>query len=174
MELSQARYIAEGVIHKLAPTCERTMICGSVRRHKKDVHDIDIVLIPRRVPKRDMFGNIEGEAVVPEFISVVNSWPKVKGDPTGRYTVRLLPEMVKLEISICSLSTWASISLIRTGDADFTHMLMIRARKLGLEQRDGHLCDGDKIIQLVDEADYFRVLNLPFIVPEHRDKFAFR
>src|SRR4029077_217192 len=133
MELSQARYLAEGVVSKLKDTCERIMIAGSVRRHKKECHDLDIVLIPRRVPKRDMFGNIEGEQVVPEFISVVNGWKKIKGESTGKYTQRLLPEMVKLEISITDATTWGPITLIRTGDSDFTHMLMIRARKLGLE-----------------------------------------
>lgn len=174
MELSSARYIAQGCVAKLKPCCDRIMIAGSVRRQMKECSDIDLVVVPHRDKKVDMFGDPAGEEVAMEFIHTVNQWTKIKGEATGKYTQRLLPEMVKLEISICSQSTWPSITMIRTGNSDFTHMMMIRARKLGFEQRDGLLYDGDKVIQMVDEADYFKVLQLPFIVPEHRDKYAFK
>lgn len=174
MELSQARYIAQGVVAKLKPCCLRIMIAGSIRRQMKECTDIDLVVIPHRDKKVNMFGDPAGEEVAMEFVYTVNQWPKIKGEATGKYTQRLLPEMVKLEISICTTATWPSLTMIRTGNSDFTHMMMIRARKLGFEQREGLLYDGDKVIQMVDEADYFKVLQVPFIVPEHRDKYAFK
>lgn len=174
MELSHARYLAEGIISRLKPTCERIMICGSIRRQKKECSDIDLVVLPKRDKKTDMFGLPAGEEVSAEFVHVVNQWPKIKGEPTGKYTSRLLPDMIKLEISITTPECWPSITMIRTGDSDFTHMMMIRARKLGFEQRDGLLYDGDRVVPLNEEADYFRVLQVPFIVPEKRDKYAFR
>lgn len=174
MDLSQARYIADGVIAHLKPSSERIMIVGGIRRHKSDVHDIDICVIPRKDKLTDMFGQDAGEEVCAEFIQAVNCWTKIKGEPTGKYTQRLLPQMIKLEISICDRATWPTITLIRTGDAEFTHMLMKRALKLGFNQKDGLLWDGDKAVHLLDETDYFRVLNLPFIIPEKRDKNAFK
>lgn len=174
MTLSAAKKIADDVVNKLRPCSERIMIVGSIRRQAREITDIDVVVIPRRDHKTDMFGQPAEEVVVDEFLHTVNSWTKIRGEGTGKYTQRLLPEMMKLELNIARPENFANLVLIRTGDADFTQKMMIRARKLGFEQRDGLLYDGDKVVELIDESDYFRVLNLPFIIPEKRDKNAFQ
>lgn len=174
MELAYARHLAEGVVFKLAPLCEDIMIGGSVRRHKPECTDIDIICIPRRDAEKDMFGTIIGYHVIPEFITAVNQWTKIKGSPEGKYTQRLLSDGTKLEISIATRDTWPTITLIRTGDTEFIHTLMKRALKLGFEQRDGLLWNDSKVVPLKDETDYFCVLNLPFIKPEDRNAQAFR
>lgn len=46
MRLQRALEIAQKVLKKLEPHCERISIAGSVRRMKYDVGDIEIVAIP--------------------------------------------------------------------------------------------------------------------------------
>ena len=46
MELSKARDIADQVIERLRPHCERVQIAGSIRRGKERVKDIEIVASP--------------------------------------------------------------------------------------------------------------------------------
>lgn len=173
MTFDEGKYIAQKVVAVLKPVTEQIKVCGSLRRLQKDVSDIDIVVIPKRTPIKDLFGNNSGYQVDPEFVKVVNAWEKIKGDPTGKYCQRLV-DGAKVEISIANKENWGNLTLIRTGNSDFSHMIMKRVLKMGFEQRGGYLYDGDKVIPLYDEKDYFRVLNLPFIEPKDRNKDAFR
>jgi DNA polymerase/3'-5' exonuclease PolX len=175
MDYAQACYIAQGVVAKLKPVTDRIMVCGSLRRRKKtDIRDLDMVLIPKRQDKKDMFGIVIGKEVDQNFINVVNSWEKVKGDPTGKYTQRLLPDGTKLELALAVPENFGNITMIRTGNSDFSHMMMSIALKRGLKQEGGFLYRESKLIPLYDERQYFEVLGVPYIEPEFRDKDAFR
>src|SRR5690349_13598727 len=98
MELSHARYLAQTVIAKLMPHCEKIKVCGSLRRQKAIVHDLDLVVVPRRKPIKDLFGTVTGYIPCQEFCDQVDSWEKLKGEATGKYTQRLF-EGEKLELS---------------------------------------------------------------------------
>lgn len=173
MELSEARYLAERIIYKLAPVTERAMICGSIRRQRPDPHDVDIVCIPKRRPIKDLFGNIARWMPTVEFCDVIDSWEKLKGDAVGKYTQRLV-EGMKVEISMCEEDNWGNLTLIRTGNSDFSQIIMTRALKCGLQQRDGYLWNDTKKIPLHSEEEYFKILDLPYVAPALRDKDAFR
>lgn len=173
MTYTEARYLADTIITKLAPVCDKIKICGSIRRKQKEVSDVDIVVLPRRTPVKDMFGEISGFIVIPEFVLAINQWEKIKGDPLGKYTQRLV-DGHKVEISITTPENYGNIVAIRTGNSDFTHLLMIRALKLGLQQRDGFLWNDSKLIPCPTEEEYFRVLNLPYIEPENRNANSFK
>ena len=47
MELTKAREIADRIVVLLKPYCARVEIAGSIRRRKADVHDIEIVCLPK-------------------------------------------------------------------------------------------------------------------------------
>ena len=173
MDLAHATHIADTIIAKLSPYCDRAMKCGSIRRRKPEVSDIDIVVIPRRDQVRDMFQNPTGWIVIPEFVATVNQWTKVKGEPYGRMTSRIF-EGHKVELYMANEDNFGAITLIRTGDSDFTHMIMKQVNKCGLEQRDGYLWDGVRKLSIPTEQEYFRVLGLPYIEPEKRNADAFR
>lgn len=173
MELSHARYLAEKAIMKLKHGILKAKICGSIRREKQVVKDIDIVVLPKRNPIKNLFGEVTGYIACQEFQDQVNSWEKLKGEATGKYTQRLF-EGIKLELSIADESTWGSLVLIRTGNFEFSHMMMTRLLKCGLEQRDGHLYRDGKLIPIKDEKDYFTILDLPYIEPKDRDENAFK
>lgn len=174
MDYLEARALAEKVCHQLAPYCDRLKICGSIRRRKPEVSDIDLVVLPKTVPVKDMFGMITHNDRHPGFVDVVNQWEKVKGDATtGKYTQRLI-EGHRLEIAISSPLNWGNLMLIRTGNSDFSQLIMTIALKRGFQQKDGYLWKGDKLIPLLKEEDYFRVLDIPYVAPEMRTKDAYR
>src|SRR5437879_3251534 len=59
IKLTHARAIADDLIEKITPLCERCEIAGSIRRQKAEVGDIEIVAVPRwiEVPDPDdLFG----------------------------------------------------------------------------------------------------------------------
>lgn len=173
MTLQEAKTKAQYVVNLLEPLCLKIEICGSIRRKQPEVHDIDIVCIPIRDHIKDMFGNIIGTQASPEFIRAVNSMKKLKGEPSGRYTQREL-DGVKVEISMGTPANFGCLQLIRTGNAEFSHLIMKRVLQCGLEQRDGYLYNEDKVIPIDDERKYFSTLNLPYVEPEHRNADAYR
>lgn len=176
MDHSQARHIAESVVFKLKPFVERILIAGSIRRQKKQCSDIDIVVIPSltSVAVPNLFGSSLQQMRHPGFIEVIDGMEKLKGDPRGKYCQRMFQGM-KVEISIATKQNFGCIAMIRTGDADFSHLMMKRVRKCGLEQRDGFLWNYEnKIVPVYEEEDYFKILGLPYVKPEARNADAFK
>jgi len=168
MEYIIARQLAESICYKLIPFCERIKIAGSIRRKSKEVSDIDLVVIPKRTATKDMFGNVTGWKVNEGFIAQINSWPKIKGEPTGKLAVRQLPEGIHLEISITNEFSWGYLLAIRTGPADYSHRLAKRWRKLGFEGHDGVLTNDGRPIALPTEEKLFALLDIPYIEPCNR------
>jgi DNA polymerase/3'-5' exonuclease PolX len=169
----EARALADKVIEKLKPFVERGLICGSYRRGQQDVGDLDIVVIAKTQNLKDMFGEVVETVAVSGFCDAINSWEKIKGSPTGKYCQRII-DGHKVEISIATKNNWGCLTMIRTGSKEFSHLMMKRALKVGLEQRDGYLYNGTKMIPVYEEKDYFTFLNLPYIEPHKRDEHAFR
>jgi DNA polymerase/3'-5' exonuclease PolX len=166
--LAQAQAIAEEVYNALHPHCDRIQIAGSIRRQKASIGDVEVVCIPRQVPS-GLFGD-ELE-VEPAFVAAVNQWPAVKGQPTGKYTQRVLPSGMKLDLFMAAPDNWGLILAIRTGSAGFSeHVLARRWKQMGytsvggqLHHRDGH------VVTLREETDVFRVLGLPWVDPWARE-----
>lgn len=109
MKLEEAQVIAERIKAELAPHCERIEIAGSIRRKKPEVGDIEIVAIPKPYD----IGLFES-GITP----VVNQWEKVKGELPCKYTQRILPEGIKLDLFFAEPDNWGLIYAIRTGNAD--------------------------------------------------------
>ena len=76
MKYLKAKEIADSVLQKLKPHCERIEIAGSIRRKKANPNDIEIVAIPKPYDV-DLFES--------GIATVVNQWEKVKGRLEGKY-----------------------------------------------------------------------------------------
>ena len=155
MKIDEAKKIADKYVEILKPYCLRIEIAGSIRREKPEVKDIEIVAIP---------GNIES------FAREVNKLQKVKGEPTGKYTQRILPEGISLDLFIANEKNWGLIFAIRTGSANFSHKTLACGWvKKGCHSKDGKLIDkqGREIV-LREERDLFDLIGIPFLKPELR------
>lgn len=166
MLLQNAQPIAERLKTELAPYCERIEIAGSIRRQKPEVKDIELVVIPKHVPA-DMFGSTTEPH--PDFCRIINALEKVKGEPTGKYTQRILPEGIKVDIFIADPDNWGLIYAIRTGSADFSYKILGGAWvRCGYKSVNGYLMEGEKRVPVREEEELFRLLRLPFTPPEQR------
>jgi DNA polymerase/3'-5' exonuclease PolX len=168
MNLNQATEIAERIRSKLAPHCERIEIAGSIRRRKPEVGDIEIVCIPKTW-ETGMFAG--GDTVVdPDFCALVNRWPAVKGKPTGKYTQRILPDGINLDLFIARPENWGLIFAIRTGSAEYSHrVLATRWVEAGYHSMDGMLCKGFHKIPIHEESELFTLIRLPWKEPWERN-----
>lgn len=162
MTYSEILNIANRVKDELAPHCHRIEIAGSIRRKHPECRDIEIVCIP----KPYQVGLFESG-----FATVVNQWPKVKGVLPSRYTQRLLPEGVKLDLFIANRHNWGMILAIRTGSAQFSHKaLASKWSAMGYRSEAGVLYDRKgNTCEIHEEEDLFKLLGLPYIKPEERE-----
>ena len=161
MNYTEAKGIADYVKELLEPHCYRVEIAGSIRRKKPEVKDIEIVAIPQPYE----VGLFESG-----IASVVNRWEKVKGELPCRYTQRLLPEGIKLDLFFAEPDNWGLIFAIRTGSADYSHkVLATEWYKQGYMSRGGYLYANDRKVIIREEIDLFKRLGLAFVDPENRN-----
>lgn len=157
MRFDKALAIAERYRAELVLYCERIEIAGSIRRRAPEPKDIELVCIPR------------GQSLE-AFADAVNQWPVVKGQPTGKYTQRLLPEGIKLDLFMCRPENWGAIFLIRTGDWQFSKWVMgTLLPRAGYQQEGGYVRRNGLIVPTPEETDVFRLIGRPYIKPEHRN-----
>ena len=102
--------------------------------------------------------------------TVVNKWEKVKGELPCKYTQRILPDGIKLDLFFVERGNWGLIFAIRTGSADYSHkVLATEWVKRGYKSENGYLTSNGKQILIPEEIDLFKRIGLPYIEPELRD-----
>ncbi len=173
MELHKAEKIAQKYVDLLAPYCERIEIAGSARRKKPEVGDIEIVCIPMQeivIEKtEDLFYESKHNYQVHHgFVEEVNKLEKVKGEPTGKYTQRILPEGIKLDLFMANKDNWGYILAIRIGPDGYSKYLADTWVRQGYKGVDGMLTKNGVPIPVPEEKDLFWLLGLEYVEPEYR------
>lgn len=161
MKLEKAHAIANKVKAELEPHCERIEIAGSIRRKKPEVGDIEIVAIP----KPYNIGLFESG-----IATVVNQWKKVKGELPCKYTQRILPHGIKLDLFFAQPNNWGLIYALRTGSANYSHQVLASEWvSQGYRSEGGLLYYNGSNIILKEEEDLFKLLKLKYMEPEFRN-----
>lgn len=161
MKLNEALQIAENVKSQLSPHCERIEIAGSVRRRKPEVKDIEIVAIPKPYQT-----GLFADGIAP----VVNQWQKVKGELPCKYTQRILPEGIKLDLFFAEPENWGLIFAIRTGSAEFSHKVLATGWvKNGYKGEGGYLYKNRKKVPVWEEEQLFNLIGVKYLKPNLRE-----
>lgn len=160
----EAKAIADDLVTLLSPHCVRLSIAGSIRREKAIIGDIEIVAIAKPYQS----GLFEDG-----IASIVNQWTKVKGEMEYgqcKYTQRILPSGIKLDLFFAEPCNWGLIFAIRTGSAEYSHKVLANgwvAR--GYHSKEGYLHVGHKKYECREEKDLFDRLSIPYIEPKFRN-----
>lgn len=170
MEYTQALNLALEAKAALAPFCERIEIAGSIRREKPEVGDIELVAIPKK--ESHQLDLLTTHMVpVAGFIDTVNRWEKVKGGPTGKYTQRILPGGMKLDLFIASPENWGLIFAIRTGSAQYSQEVLATGWvRRGFHSHEGILMKGGNRYLIHEERELYELIGEPWIEPRLRIK----
>ena len=181
--LSEAAQLAAEVVDLLAPSCERIVIAGSIRRRRPDIGDIEIVCVPiitREEVQESLFGdtttvetnrlnNRVGLLLARDDLALrldKNSRP-ANGD---RYK-RLAYKGFALDL-FCVLkpAQFGVILAIRTGPANFSHNLVMNRRYGGL--MPNHMfCKDGQLWQVSADAEWSQHTATPLETPEEADLF---
>lgn len=162
--------VAQALGTSLSSVCERVLIAGSLRRCKKEVGDLELVVIPKYESVTDMFGEVCGRRSLLDA-ALTDIAPRRTKD--GERYKAFTWEGMSVDLFIASVETWACVSTIRTGSADFTHWLVTSRRNGGgcpsyLSFREGRLWINSTPVPLPDERTLFEMLEQPWIEPVDR------
>jgi len=154
MKIDEAKKIADKYVEILKPYCLRIEIAGSIRREKPEVGDIELIAIVKDIKK---------------FSKEVNKLEKVKGNPTGKYTQRILPEGIKLDLFMANIRNWGLIFAIRTGSARYSHEILACGWvKRGYKSINGILTKNGREIEVREEKDLFNLIGVAYVQPNQR------
>ena len=154
MELERARKIADAVVKRLSPYCQRIEIAGSIRRRKPWVKDVDLVLIPKGL------WNLHGELMKLGQIKM-----------SGKKIMRVMLGSTQVDLYVADEATWATLLLIRTGSKENNIRLCSRAKAIGWHlaaSGDGLFNENGERIAGDSEISIYNALGLPFQRPEER------
>lgn len=188
MPLGIAQTLAEELAALLAPACERIEIAGSIRREKADVGDIEIVFVPRVGTATDLFG----ATVETRWSALDKLCGKLLGD--GRLSYRLNEKgarawgpqnklawfhstsggVMAADLFATTREQWGVYFVVRTGDADFSRLLVTERRAGGALPGGWKIkgwrlhTTGKRVSDTPEEMDFFGALGLPVIPPRER------
>lgn len=193
MKLEQATQIAEEIKSELAIFCERIEIAGSVRRRKPEVHDIEIIAVPKFRPVNNLFG----EAVIQtsELDIYLNGleWERTRNG--NKFKQFVLPQGINLDLFLVTPPAhWGVLFVIRTGPADFSKWIVTQRGKGGCLPSDCYVVDGaviqgaervavawtgdswpvkyeyrgGHVVDMPEEIDFLNLLGLGWIEPWER------
>jgi len=118
MKLEEAGVLADRVIYCIQPLCDRVQIVGSIRRKRADVHDVDVVALPKTPWDWPM--------IVKRLKKELN----MTLIRTGPELATLGFKHVDLPVDIyrARATTWGVLLLIRTGSKGHNIKLCSRAK----------------------------------------------
>lgn len=176
--LADAERIAEGLRQALALGCERIAVAGSIRRRKESVGDIELVAIPKMGSRPNLFGEPIEYNMLDDILARLapDSLTRHPTKPANGARLKrfwLTQHEITVELWLCRPDNWGNILAIRTGDADWSH-LMVTPRALGglmppdLQQAQGILTRYGLPVPCPTEEAYFEALGIPWLDPERR------
>ena len=154
MRLEQAQKLVQEIVEQISPYCERIEVAGSIRRKKSEVHDVDIVLIPKPL-------------LWHRIIAALQRAMDAKILKRGDSIAQLLIRDVNVDLYVTSEQTWEALLLIRTGSAEHNIKLSQIALRKGMKLTHKGLTKGGKVI--ASEKEIFEALDLPYVEPELRE-----
>lgn len=171
--LAKAEEIANKIVHKLAPFCDRIEIAGSIRRNKAAVGDIEICCQPTPKAIKNMFGEVVRQdyflyQVVAEIFAdrtFVKNGLRYKQIDLGETNLDLF--------IVTKPAQWGVIFTLRTGPAEYSKWLVTTKQKGGAlpsncKSKNGAIYCNGELIEMPTEESYFDFLGLDWPEPATR------
>ena len=183
---ADAMDVAAELVGLLADGCERIEIAGSIRRRKGEVHDIEIVAVPRveERPGEDLWGEIVARrdllAVrLVDLIDLNQLAPRAveihrrdgsteTGQRMGDAYKALVYRGMPVDLFVTTAERWGCIYALRTGPGDWNTALVTRCKEHWRRVEGGRVLYHNRVVPTPEERDFFRALGVPWVEPWDR------
>jgi DNA polymerase (family X) len=166
VRLDQALPLAESLVASLRklPGVIRIEVCGSVRRRRETINDIDIL-----VSSDNAAPIMEAFVHLPEVRQISG-----QGETKASVSVSSVDDMgkkalINADLRVVREEQFPFALNYFTGSKDHNVALRQRAQDYGLKLNEYALAGAKKHIACKDEADIYRALDLDYIEPEMRE-----
>ena len=170
MKLALAKGIAEDLLTRLVPSCEKIVLVGSIRRQRLYVGDIELLCIPRCNGFIDQLDR-QVEALIRQGLLDFRRnklGSKVYG-PKNKLLLHV-PTGIGVDIFSTTEECWAVSLVVRTGGAETNKRIATAALKNGWRWhaygRGFSTPDGEVVCH--SEQEVFQVVGLPYLQPSER------
>lgn len=179
MKLDEARRVAEAVVARLRPQCERIAVAGSVRREEPEVHDVEIVYVATMAATPGQLLDVHSYPLTEDVIKAMVDEGLLRYDTdvrrNGPKYKRMIhcPSGAVVELFRAESENWGLILALRTGPAKFNKMLVAHGWEGGVlppdhKVRDGYLWRRGVIFPTPEEESFFRAIEVPCWPPQMR------
>lgn len=182
---AEAHAVAAELVSALADGCERIEIAGSIRRRKGEVHDIEIVAIPRievehgglwgddetvvdHLQRAVMAGISAGSLAVRQVESRHADGAVSSGVRFGPAYKALVYRDMPVDLFITDAVRWGCIFALRTGPGDWNTRLVTDCKRYFRSVADGRVLHLGRPVPTPEEADFFAALGVPWLDPWER------
>lgn len=167
---ARALRLANRLIERIHPWCDRIEIAGSLRREKALVRDVDLVVIPSQIEASDRL--FEKRFIRdPRFVAELKHLQITKGDPvTGRQIqISGYPGWPKIELWIADQDNWGYIYALRTGPGDYNKGILVpRLKDKHFMMEKGYLYKHGTLVPVPTEAALFQLIGQDYLDPKLR------
>lgn len=160
--------IAQSIVGRLAPNCQRIEIAGSLRRQKETIGDVELIAVPTEALYAQLDELLAGgkirHAATKRWGQKLRSFvfDTRSGDPV-QVDLFLQPDP----------ATWGVNFMIRTGSAEFSHR-MVTKRSQGGWMPDQYQVDearvwrNGKALETPEEEYVFSLWRMDYVEPQQR------
>lgn len=187
-----ALVVAERVVAMLRPSCERIEVAGSLRREKREVRDIEIVVVPRWEDRAtgdlwqtgvsvDLLEERVGALLAGGFLAARDVANHRSGghveyqQKLGPAFKALVADEIPLDLFVVRPpATWGCIFALRTGPGDWNTKLVTECQAIGRRVAGGQALawvaasNTWRTVPTPEEADFFRALGQEWVEPRDR------
>jgi DNA polymerase (family 10) len=168
VRLDQALRVADGLVEGLRdfPGVERLEVCGSIRRRKETIKDIDILVSSDAdpLPIMERFVSLPGVVQVTGQGTTKSSVVVQKVMPSGQRIT------MNADLRVVSTGQFPFALHYFTGSKEHAKAMRVKAIQHDLKLNEYELAGAGRSVQCKDEADIFRALGMDYIAPELREE----
>ena len=165
VRIDRAEAVARRLLDALrdAPGVRRIEACGSLRRRKETIQDIDLlVLADDARPVMDRFVGLPGVTQLLGRGDTKASVTVADGEDGNRF-------VIQADLRVVNEAQFPFALHYFTGSKDHNIQMRRRAQARGLKLNEYELVGQDRRVECGDEADLFRALDLAYVPPEIRE-----
>lgn len=165
VRIDQALPLAEALLAGLrgSPGLLRMELCGSLRRRRETIRDIDILVSAKKAP-----AIMERFITQPGVVQVVNHGD-TKSSVIVSGVVGGLGVRINADLRVVSDEQFPFALNYFTGSKEHNVLLRGRAQKYGLKLNEYELVGPKKSVTCKEEADIYKALDLDYMPPEMRE-----
>jgi DNA polymerase (family 10) len=166
VRIDKAQLVAGTILEALAklPGVERLELCGSLRRRRETIKDIDLLAV-----SRDAAALMSAFVTLPFVRTVVGHGETKSSVVVEAIDVDHKRFRINCDLRVVTAAQFPFALNYFTGSKEHNVAMRQRAIQKGLKLNEYELAGADKSVKAKDEADLYRALGLDYVEPELRE-----